>query len=359
MEGSLNLKSFSRRLTPIHLALLLALAISSFSITGCARTSADSDAVAKVNGTPISRSEMEKYFNNKTTGAPKPVSGAQADSLRLNILNELIDQEIKLQRAQKLGLLTTDEEVNTKINELKAPYTQEEFDKRLKEKNLTLDDLKREMRRNLTIDKLINKEITSKITVTDADITNYYNDHKAEFNLIEPQYHLAHILVTTHPNPQVKSDKAQNEAAAKQKIQQIQNRLESGEDFSDVAAKYSEDPETSSNGGDLGFVPEQSLKNTDPATREAISKLASGHISSIITVTAPGTHQVFGYRIVKLLAKEPAGQRELNDPRVQQSIREQLRQTREQLLTAAYYETLRDQARVENYLAENILKDKK
>jgi len=65
--------------------------------------------------------------------------------------------------------------------------------------------------------------------------------------------------------------------------------------------------------------------------------------------------QLMGFRIVKLLAKEPAGQRELSDPRVQQAIRSELRDRREQLLKAAYYEVLRDQAKVENYYAQKII----
>jgi peptidyl-prolyl cis-trans isomerase SurA len=64
-----------------------------------------------------------------------------------------------------------------------------------------------------------------------------------------------------------------------------------------------------------------------------------------------------GYRIVKLLAKEQAGQREIKDPRVQQAIREQLRDRREQLLKLAYYDVLHNQAKIENYYAEQILKD--
>ena len=78
------------------------------------------------------------------------------------------------------------------------------------------------------MDKVLNKEVTSKINVSDGDITNYYNQHKAEFNLIAPQYHLAQILVTTQPNPQVrnlKNDKAQNEAEAKKKVAMLTNRL--------------------------------------------------------------------------------------------------------------------------------------
>jgi len=72
-------------------------------------------------------------------------------------------------------------------------------------------------------------------------------------------------------------------------------------------------------------------------------------------VVNPATKQLVGYRIVKLMAKEPAGQREFSDPRVQQAIRAELRDRREQLLKAAYYEALRDQAKVENFYAQDII----
>lgn len=337
-------------------AALLAATLLAFA--ACQRKGSSPDVMARINGREITRAEVEKYFDNQTSGAPQQPTGEQASSLRLSILRQLIDDEILMQRAEKLGLLATDEEVNRRLNEIKAPYTQEEFDKRLEAKKISLDDFKRDLRRSLTVDKVLNREITSKINITDQDITSYYNAHKSEFNLIEPQYHLAHILVTTAPNPQVhnlKNDKARNEAEARKKIQTLLNRLDSGEDFATLAMNYSEDPETASNGGDLGFTPESSLKGTDPATRDAISKLKPGQYSSIIPVVNPTTHQLFGYRIVKLIAKEPAGQRDLNDPRVQQAIREQLRDRREQLLKAAFYEEIRDQARVENFYAEQIL----
>jgi peptidyl-prolyl cis-trans isomerase SurA len=256
--------------------------------------------------------------------------------------------------------VATNEEVDQKLNEIKAPYTQEEFDKRLKERKITLDDFKRELRRSITVEKVMNKEITSKINITDGDIAGYYNAHKSEFNLIEPQYHLAQIMVTGQPNPQVrnlKNDKAQNEAEARKKIQMIQNRLDSGEDFATVAMNYSEDPESASNGGDMGFWPQSAFAKTDPATRDAVAKLKPGQYSPIINIVNPENKQVFGFRIVRLVAKEPAGQRELNDPRVQQAIRDQLRDRREQLLKAAYYDVVRDQAKVENYFAEQILKN--
>lgn len=329
-----------------------------FSFAGCSSKQGGSDVMAKVNGSKILRSEVDKYYNAQIAGAPQKPSAEQADSLRLSILRELIDNEILMQRAQKLGLLATDEEVQSKLNELKASGTQEQFEARLKEQGLTLDDLKQNIRRSLTIDKVLNKEITSKIDIKDSDITNYYNAHKVEFNLIEPQYHLAQIFVTSQPAPvrNRKDSKAQNEADAKKKIQMISNRLDSGEDFATVAMDYSEDPESSVNGGDIGLIPESGLKQTDQATRDAVLKLKPGQYSGIIQTTDPRT-KVVAYRIVKLVAKEPAGQRELSDPRVQQAIRDELRNRREQLLKAAYYDVLRDQAKVQNYLAESILKN--
>jgi len=315
------------------------------------------DVMATVDGRKISRSDVDKYYDTQVASAQQPPAGEQATALRLNILHQLIDDEILMRRAEKLGLLATDDEVDKKFNDYKAPFTQEEFDKRLKEQKITLPEVKREIRRSITVEKVMNKEVVSKITVTDQDITDYFNAHKSEFNLIEPQYHLAQIMVTPAPNPQAQNqnDKAQNEPDARKKIQMISNRLDSGDDFATLAMRYSEDPQTSGNGGDLGTVPESGLKGTDPATRDAVMRLKPGQYSSIISVVNPATRQDVGFRIVKLVSKEPAGQRDLSDPRVQQAIRSQLRDRREQLLKAAYYEVLRDSAKVENFYAKKVL----
>src|SRR2546428_5804262 len=214
--------------------------------------------MASVDGRKIYRSDVEKYYQNQTTGSDQHPTAEQATTVKLGILKELIENEILMHRAEKLGLLATDEEVDRKLTEIKSPYSQEQFDKRLQEKKITLDDFKRDLRRSLTVEKVLNKEISSKITVTDQDISSYYNSHRSEFNLIEPQYHLARILVTATPNPQVrnlKNDKARNEAEARKKIQMIQNRLESGDDFATLAMNFSEDMDTSANGGALGFPP--------------------------------------------------------------------------------------------------------
>ena len=327
---------------------------------GCKRAYGP-DVAATVNGQPIQRAEVEKYYRDNLGNPTQRPSNEQAEATRLNILRQLIDDEILQQRAAKLHLVATNEEVDAKLAEMKAPYTQEEFDQRLKASNLTLDDLRRQIRRNLTSDELINKDIISRVNITDADITNFYNANKAQFNFIEPKYHIAEIVVTTHPakmqvGANLQNSKAGNDTEALKKIQMLHSRLESGDDFASVAMNFSENSNDSSNGGDMGLIPESTLRG-DPPVFAAISKLKPGQMTDVIPLIAPGSKAPEAYAIYKLLEREPAGQRELNDPRVQQDIRQQLRDGRAQLLRAAYYEMLRDQAHVVNYLAEQIFKN--
>jgi peptidyl-prolyl cis-trans isomerase SurA len=224
-----------------------------------------------------------------------------------------------------------------------------------------VDDLKRDLRRSLTTTKLLNKEIESKINITDAEITNYYNTHKSEFNLIEPRYQLSQIVVTGSLPQQggsAQPRKAPNEAEARKEVQTIHNRLESGEDFGTLAVQFSENANSAPNGGDMGFVTETQL-HSDPVAYGAITKLKPGQISDSLPIyDSPGPgHKVVGYAIYKLTGREAAGQREINDPRVQQSIRQNLRENHAQLLKNAYIEMLHDQAAVRNYFAEQILKN--
>jgi peptidyl-prolyl cis-trans isomerase SurA len=328
------------------------------SLAGC-HQGHSADVMATVNGHAIMKADLEKAYQAQLGDSHQQPSQDQADTLRLNVLRNMIDQEILDQRAAKMNLTATNEDVDAKLAELKAPYTEEQFQQRLKDNHITIDDVKRDIRRNLTTDKLWNKEINSKITVTDADVTNYYNQHKSDFNLIEARYHMAQIQVTTQPSAQpgnLQGSKATNDDEARKKIQALKNRLDTGEDFGGIAANWSEDPGTSSNGGDMGFPTESQLR-TNPAIYAAIGKLKAGQMTDILPVIDPQTKKPLAYVIYKLISREPAGQRDINDPSVQQSIRQQLREVRSQLLKSAYGEMLHDQAKVENYFAEQIFKN--
>jgi peptidyl-prolyl cis-trans isomerase SurA len=359
-ESSFSMRSFCQAPVPVVLLLAVGLfPIVLLPMAGC-NQSHSADVIATVNGHAIMRSELDKSYAAQLGDAQqqKP-SQDQTDSLRLNLLRAMIDEEIVEQRAAKMNLTATNEEVDAKLAELKARYPEEQFDQWLKANNHTLDDVKHDLRRTLTINKLLNKEINSKITVTDADVTNYYNQHKSEYDLIETTYRLAEIQVTDTPAAQpvnLQGSKATNDAEAKKKIQALKNRLDSGEDFGEVAANFSEQPATTSNGGDMGFHKESEVR-TNPIIFAAVSKLKPGQITDIIPMIDPQTKKPVGYAIYKLISRDPAGQRDLSDPRVQQAIRQQLHDGRSQLLKSAYLEMVHDQAKVENFLAEQIFKN--
>jgi peptidyl-prolyl cis-trans isomerase SurA len=331
------------------------------AVVGC-KHSYGPDVVATVNGEPIQRSEVEKLYRDNLGNNKEAPTKEQAEATRLGILKQLIDEEMLQQAAKKMNLVASDEEVDAKLAEMKAPYTQEEFDKRLQTAGLSLNELRVQIRRNLTSEKLMNKEVNSRINITDADVSNFYNTNKAQFNFIEPKYNIADIIVTSQSTPagqgaNLQNSKASSDAEARKKIEMIHNRLESGEDFATIASNLSENTNDAANGGNMGFVPESSLRSQPPAIFAAISKLQPGQITDVIPIVTPGGKGPVVYAIYKLIEKEPAGQRELNDPRVQQDIRQQLRESRSQLLRAAYYEIMRNQTKVENHLAEQIFKN--
>ena len=243
-----------------RLFLPLAALAASF-LFGC-RKATPADVAAEVNNRAITYTELEKTYQSQY---PQPVEGSSEDQVtaqKLDVLGSLINMELLLQRAEKLGLMAVDSDVDAEFNRRKAPYTKEEFERELAARKMTVDDFKSQLRRQLTVDKLINKEITSHITITDAEVTNFYNANRASFNLAEPQVHMAQIVVTPQPDASVrnlKNSKAQNDAEARIKILDIEGRLKRGDDFGMLAQNYSEDASTAANGGDMGFVPESAL----------------------------------------------------------------------------------------------------
>jgi peptidyl-prolyl cis-trans isomerase SurA len=335
--------------------LLIALAasvmlVNSVMLVSC-KPALPENVVAVVNDKAITMEELNKFYKSNFPNQPEVKEDDEILRQKLQLLRDMIDSEIMMQRAEKQGLIAVDADVEAKLNELRAPYTQEEFQKQLSARGFTVEDLKTQIRREQSVRRLFNKEITSRVNITDQDVKEFYEANKAGFNLAEPQFHIAQILVTPRPDDDVrnlKNDNATDPEAARRKIQMIDARLKQGEDFAMLAQNYSEDPATNQNGGDIGFIPESALANASPDLRRAVISLQPGQNSPIIATQE-------GFRIFRLVSREPAGQRELNDPRVQQNIRTTLVNRKDQLLQAAYYEIARNEAKVVNYYAEKVL----
>ena len=143
-----------------------------------------------------------EHGKSRPTHRPQGASETEALSLKLNVIEQLVNNEILLERAKKLNLEASDGEVEDKFTELKSPFTEEEFQRQLKSRGMGVDDLKRDLRRQLSIQKLLNREVAAKISISDQEVTDFYNANHNQFNVAEPQFRISQIVITPRRDPQ-------------------------------------------------------------------------------------------------------------------------------------------------------------
>ena len=164
-------------------------------------------------------------------------------------------------------------------------------------------------------------------------------------------YRIGVIAVTGDPNTPVnnlRNDKALNEEMAIRKIQMIETRARAGENFQQLAQEYSEDPQTAQLGGDLGYQPAATLERFGPQFKDTILKMKAGDMTPVVRADN-------SYWIFKLLGKRDPGLYDLTNAEVKQSIQEELKSRKQQVLMAAFSEEMHNQARIENHLAQEVL----
>ncbi len=235
---------------------------------------------------------------------------------------------------------------------MKAPYTQEEFDNQLKTWGLTLEELKARLRRDRRVKKLVNKDITSKINITDADVANFYTANRGSFNLPARQVHMAQILVTAQPDPNVhnlKNDKAKNDDEARRKIQQLEFRLKQGEDFAMMAQGIRKTRRRRPMAG----IWDSSAK--DRSIRQA--ELKENGAVSAAGADVPDHSHASGISDPESDFEGTGGTEGPGRSRVQQSIRSELLNRKDELLKTAYYDMARNEAKVVNNMSKKIFGD--
>jgi parvulin-like peptidyl-prolyl isomerase len=341
--------SVRRFVTVLGATLSLGLA-AACQQAGAPETPPAPDVWAIVDGREIRRDDVEKAYRRAVQANQAPQSEEEILAMKLGIVDELITQEVLLGKATALNLQVTDAEVDTAYAERKGNLDETQFQEQLRNRQLSDTDLKGALRRELLADKVLQQEVIGKISVTDQDVSTFYDANRDRFNVAETQYRIAQIVVTPVREPQQTNrlnHDAGTPAEAQQKLQMLMERLKGGADFAQLAADYSEDAQSSQQGGDLGFVPASALNQVQPALRDAVVKSEPGNVN---LVSAGG-----GHTLVLLVAKEEAGQRDLNTPGVRDAIRQGLQDRKAQLLRAAYLTAARNDADVVNYLARSIV----
>jgi parvulin-like peptidyl-prolyl isomerase len=335
------------------LAMLIALAGNACKGGGGAGSGTDNTVAATVNGKSIMMAEVEKLIKQQAQGQQDKMSPLQLAQARLGVLDKLIQREVLYQRAQKENLLPNEEQITGAINQQKqqSGMTDEVFKNTLKQQEMTEQALREEARRDIAIRNLQEK-YNGKITISDREVEDYYNNNRSQFVSARGVALGAIIVDPADNSAQGIANDAKNDADAKLKIDTVYQQLKSGTDFATVARARSEDGDSMVRGGDIGFFSEDQLKQTG--------------FPKELTDQFMGPMQVGGFTEPKLVSnkwyifklEERRLQNEnltLESPNVRQQITQALVKAQQDILNAALLVVAMNEAKVVNNLATNML----
>ena len=300
-----------------------------------AETPPPTDKAAVVNGTIITQAELDsqmKIVMDRLRASGRLPEPSQVDQIRSQVLENLIARELLYQESQKKGIKISEEEVNQQLIKLKAQFPNEaEFNNALNRMNLTEASIREKLERDLALRKLIDDEITPKVTVSDSEIRAFYDNNPATFTQPE-RVKASHILIKVDPQAN-----AAQKAEAQKKIDLVQAKLQKGEDFGALAKEYSEGP-SGPKGGDLGYFTRGQMVK---AFEEAAFAMKPGEVSGVVETR-------FGYHLIKVTDKTPEGTLPYND--VKEKLGEFLKQKKIQDEINVYVKKLEEKAKIERFV---------
>lgn len=251
---------------------------------------------AVVNGEVITLSEWNQAFEAVQDRVEKGYRGPNKEQIlaeaRTGTLNRLINSKLIELESRKSGLTVKDEEINAAIRDMLAQQKMslEDMRKALAKDGLTLEQYKQDIKENMTRQRLIRREIGSKIVVSDEEIGEYYTKNREAYEGREA----VHIRLILLPIP--KGADTGTREGLRAEAQAIRQRIRNGEPFEPLAFQYTKGP-AAEQGGDIGFVERGSL--VPEADREAF-RLGVGEVSEVI-------ESANGFHILKAVDKRGAG----------------------------------------------------
>jgi parvulin-like peptidyl-prolyl isomerase len=328
--------------------------VSGLVLAGCSSGGAENNenmVAATVNGRNIMLQEVERAVNQQAGGNPSRLSQLELAQARLTVLDSLIKREVMFQRAEREKVLPTEAQIDGAIGQQRerTAMTQEDFEKSLKAQNMSMETLREEARKDLAINALQDK-YGGKITISDREVEEFYNTNRQQFKN-ERGVALAMIMVDPAENAGIKDD-AKNEADAKLKIDNIYQQLQGKADFATIARAKSEDVNSVSAGGDIGFATEDALKENNFPPDLISNFFGSMQVGDYTQPTFfRGKWYIFKLADKRLQTENLT----LESPGVRQQITQALTNQRKQILNAALLEVAINEARIVNNLASNML----
>jgi len=289
--------------------------------------------LAKVNGVAITRGDRDRALQEilaqgggRGGQQPTPEMMPQMENAALD---QLINIEVLYQKGKKLTVKDLEQKVDDKVGQTRKQFpSQADFEKALKGANITENKLKDLARRNIVIDNLMQKEVFSKITVTEADAKKFYDDNPDKFKMPE-RTQASHILISADQKATPEDKKK-----AKEKAEAIRKRVAKGEDFA-AAAKAESNCPSAAKGGDLGYFGKGQMV---PEFEKAAAALKLGELSDVV-------ESPFGYHIIKVMDRKPADTVKFAE--VKDKIEDYLKSQKAQKPMTDYVEKIKKEAKVE------------
>lgn len=303
-----------------------------------ADTSKMPDVVAQVNGKKITKEELLSQARQMQAQMAQTSRGQQVPPLDENfykqILDGLVAQTLLVQDARRQGVQVSDEELKPQLAALRGRFPDEAaYRKALEQEGLTEKQLQEKLRQEAVIQKYLGTEVFKEVAVTDQAAREFYDKNQDKMQRPE-RAHLRHILIKVEPNA-AEADKRK----AREKAEDLLERIQEGEDFAKLAAENSDDPGSKTRGGDLSWMVRG--QTVPPFEKAAFALTRPNDLSGVVETQ-------FGYHIIQLVERQAASPVPFEEARPQITQMLQQRQAGERL--EAHVENLKKKGKVETFL---------
>jgi parvulin-like peptidyl-prolyl isomerase len=247
--------------------------------------------VARVNGVPLMSDRLDAAVNTliPLEAFHRSVDPAKMADLRARALKELVDQELEYQDGIRLHVRVAESEIETAVRRGRQRFASSAaFEQRLKASGATVDDLRREIRRSLVVQKTVDRVVTATCQVDAEQARRYFASNSDRF-VVPEQLHVQAITIGVDP-----SANAEAWAAARTRAEGVRRQVQGGASFEQLAREVSTDP-SKTQGGDMGFVHRGSLND---AFEDALRTLSPGQMSDVIKT-------LYGYHLVRVVDVRP------------------------------------------------------
>lgn len=291
--------------------------------------------IARVNNQIVTRGE---YLRSKETLKQEAQQQDPANADKIvqerdkDILRDLIDQQLLLEKAKDLGI-TADTELIKRLDQMRKEMhmdSMEDLEKAATNQGIYYEDFKQNLKNQIITQQVISREVGSRMNVGKDEIQQFYDEHKSQLEQPE-QIRLSELLIAEKKDKAPPADEQQELAAAQAKAEDLLAQIRKGAAFEDIAKKNSEGP-TAAQGGDLGYFKRATLAKE---LEDKTFAMKPGEVSDVIR-----TKQ--GFVILKVAEHQQAGVPPLSE--IEGRVQEAIIMQKMQPALRAYLQKLREDA---------------